>query len=158
MHKIKTGEKEESYDCPLCFIKNVVLVFFYPWQNIINSSVSRESLSQLLLIRSKWNSKHWETPGRRSQLRLFFSLFQKYSQSVPSCLCVTQFSQEEVSDKGNPSLFIPNSMGGKREGARTAAAAVSQEINVSLKGTSTASTSVVAVSQMLDGPLKGQFL
>lgn len=112
MHKIKTGEKEESYDCPLCFIKNVVLVFFYPWQNIINSSVSRESLSQLLLIRSKWNYKHWETPGRRSQLRLFFSLFQKYSQSVPSCLRVTQFSQEEVSDKGNPSLFIPNSTGG----------------------------------------------
>lgn len=28
MHKIKTGEKEESYDCPLCFIKNVVFFFF----------------------------------------------------------------------------------------------------------------------------------
>lgn len=27
MHKIKTGEKEESYDCPLCFIKNVVFFF-----------------------------------------------------------------------------------------------------------------------------------
>lgn len=54
--------------------------------------------------------------------------------------------------------LYPTLQGGKREGARTAAAAVSQEINVSLKGTSTASTSVVAVSQMLDGPLKGQFL
>lgn len=28
MHKIKTGEKEESYNCPLCFIKNVVCLFF----------------------------------------------------------------------------------------------------------------------------------